>query len=105
MRKNTKGRNNQHIPACKAREAQVGSPARVVKSRVPNPANKSGYSVKTTKIAAIPAKPAIPAMGGRCIKHDPNRPSQAMIAGKASDKPAAYVNWKECEGAKRRKWS
>jgi len=87
MRKSTRGRNVQHV---------VASPAREVETKVPNKRNKSGFSIKKKMVKAVRA---------RVIKHDPNRPSQAMIAGKASDKPAAYVNWKECEGAKRRGWA
>ena len=88
MRKSTRGRNVQHV---------VASPAREVETKVPNKRNKSGFKIVTRVIKAIKK--------GYVIKHEPNRPSQAMIAGKSSDKPAAYVNWKECEGAKRRKWS
>ena len=88
MRKNTKGRNVQHV---------CPSPERTVEQKVPSKRHKAGFKIVTRVIKAIKK--------GYVIKHEPNRPSQAMIVGKSSDKPAAYVSWKECEGAKRRKWS
>ena len=88
MRKSTRGRNVQHV---------CPSPERTVETKVPSKRHKAGFKIVTRVIKAIKK--------GYVIKHEPNRPSQAMIAGKTSDKPAAYVNWKECEGAKRRKWS
>lgn len=101
MRKNTKGRRNQHIPAVQAREA---IPAWTEKKRVENAANKQGFSTKTIKHPAIPA---VVAKKGKCIKHDPQRPNVAMVIGKVSNdsKIPAFVNWKTCDGAIRRGWN
>jgi hypothetical protein len=63
MRKNTTGRFIQHIPAKPATE---GSPAMTFKEKVPNPENKSGFSMRTVK---VPAVPATPATRGKAIKH------------------------------------
>ena len=88
MRKSTKCRNVQHV---------CPSPERTIESTVPNKRNKSGFSIKKKVIPAI--------LKGYVIQHVPNRPSQAMVTGKVGDKPAAFVRWQDCEGAKRRKWS
>lgn len=63
MRKNTKARFFQHIPAKPAIE---GFPATSYKKTVPNEKNKSGYSTVTVK---VPAVPATPATRGKAIKH------------------------------------
>ncbi len=65
MRKNTKGRHIQHIPAKPATE---GKPATSYKKMVPNAKNKSGYSTVTVKVSAVPATPAT---RGKAIKHKP----------------------------------
>lgn len=88
MRKSTRGRNIQHV---------CPSPERTIEQKVPSKRHKAGFKIVTKVIPAI--------LKGYVIKHQPRRVSDAMIAGKASDKPAAFVRWQDCAGAKRRGWS